>query len=164
MAGDRGYSRAEYRFVVDGHARAAAYGELDWQIVNGSPQARIPVTADGFEDGDLSVNIKVPSGRPEQPTVSLLIRGRCAIRLDVNGDHGAGESGVRATTHWQRAETSDEVLRPRFEMCDDAPEVPMTGPVTAWAYREVLWWVLDRLHINRQGVLWVDPGEGEWSR
>lgn len=138
--------------VLKGIAAAAAWGEVEWELLNGSWRGRIESCASGLAGVQLEIEFQVRPSRPNEPSVLVLAGRRCLLRLDHNQVH-RGKWG----THIQSAVDSSLLVWPQPE---DAGSPPATGEVSAQQVRVACLKGAGILGVNTKGVIWTDPPDG----
>lgn len=146
--------------LIAGELDPMAYGLVEWSGINGAWRGRLPVTANGFGDGELSLEMVVrPGPRAVEPTVTLIALGRNVRRVDVNGVHR--DDGVpRRQTHIQ-----GEPPPNFFEWIDpnQFPPFPESGTVGGADYDRIFRACAASVGVDVSGVTWNDPPEGRPS-
>lgn len=159
---DRGFSRAEARWLLDGRAKACAYGGITWSGVNGAWRGRVSVAGDGIEPGSVILEFQArPGPRACQPSVLLLYRSEACRRVDVNGAHLMPDGTRFIGTHIQgRDDWTD--ARQMFESPPEwFPGMADEGDtVSEGAYHRVFHAFARYCNIDTSAVEWIDPPEG----
>lgn len=148
-----GFTSAEVRSIVDGHANAWLSGPVIWVDVNRYWRGEVAVWADGFLEGEVKfiLNITAP---PNEPTFVLVIRGKDCRRLDVNQEHRQWPG-----THEQGREYSDadEWVR---DARDLFPDIPQDGMVTGEQYAATFLAYAASLGVGQGTFEWIDAPDG----
>ena len=154
MPPGRGFDRQQSQYVLSGHARTVAVGEITWTGTNTAWRGEVTCYADGVEDCEVILQINVRPLRPAEPTIVLLLNRSICRRVDVNGGH----RGHR-WTHVQGRDSSEEDDRMLPDPPEWVPDVPWGPSVPDWAYHQLFLASARLFGIDAAGVQWVDPPE-----
>lgn len=142
--------------LVEGHANATAYGEMQWMSYASDSRSRVPVAADHFEQDQLELEMRVSPGRPCEPNVVLLALGECVRRVDVNSVHRIDGVPYRQS-HLQGQPPPDYLV-----WLDDKALPPLSGSgiVDGEEYRRLFRAAAKLMHVDTTSVDWNDPPGG----
>jgi len=153
------FTSQEVHWLLSGHCNLTATGVMAWRDENSNYRADLPVTADGFDTGELSLSYRLGKIRASEPAVLLFLRQTPMLRLDVNGSHREGMVQYVRVTHFHQARKpgTPEEFRPH-----PVTVVPVEfgKRVGGDVYRQVLAGFAAESNLDIQGVTWEDPPEG----
>lgn len=98
--GDRGagWTHSECGLVLSGGCRMSAAGVITWVDQNSNYVATLPIRSAIF-DGDLRLNYRIGKRRASEPSLQLIFRDSCMVRLDINQGHVVEQGKRHLGTH-----------------------------------------------------------------
>ena len=151
---------AEVGWLLSGRCDLRAYGDMNWRAENQNLVARLPLSAEGFDAGDLAFVYRIGRKKASEPTLLIALRNVCAYRLDVNGDHRDGTKMVRGVTHLHRRPRSDSTYETFEPEPIGVPSIERHKRVTPAQYRQLLSAFAAPIGMDIMDVTWNDPPEG----
>ncbi|MDV7357689.1 hypothetical protein R4282_32365 [Rhodococcus oxybenzonivorans] len=153
------YTAQDSGWLLGGRSEFRAFGPIEWQEINTSYRAYLRASARGFKEEEVRVCYNIPLKRASEPSLTVHLRGICAYRLDVNGDHRDGAKFYRGVTHIQRLAKSDQG-KPSFEPNPTGvPAIVRHKRVSPSEYRAVLGAFAAPIGLDILDVVWTDPPE-----
>ncbi|WP_156686772.1 hypothetical protein [Mycobacterium sp. Marseille-P9652] len=153
------FNASETGWLLGGRSGLRAYGPMNWQDVNASFVAKLPLEATGFQSGEAEFVYRIGKKRASEPTLLVTLRQICIYRLDVNGTHRDGSKLHQFVTHIQR--------RPAFSAPESfypnptgVPTVQVGQRVTPQVYRAILAAFAAPIGMDILDVQWSDPPAG----
>lgn len=153
------FSASDTGWLLGGQSCLRAYGPMNWQGVNASFVAKLPLEATGFQSGDAEFVYRIGKKRASEPTLLVTLRNVCIYRLDVNQSHRHKGKLYPFTTHIQRLRSPGD--QESFEPNPTGvPAIPLGQRVTPQVYRAILAAFAAPIGMDILDVQWSDPPAG----
>ncbi|UNQ40235.1 hypothetical protein MPC38_02925 [Prescottella equi] len=137
----------------------SAAGVITWVDQNSNYVATLPIRSAIF-DGDLRLNYRIGKRRASEPSLQLIFRDSCMVRLDINQGHVVEQGKRHLGTH-HHIRRKGPSGREEFHVGPLSLRSPVLGRrVSGTEYQSILIDFAGMYDMDIAAVEWSDPPEG----